>query len=841
MFGAGLGRQLVEAAAKRTLGVDIGEEQTLRSKLVEAVQDLRLADRANRRLGMLILGAASRFTSGQDADSMDRLSVADRVRSISRVDSHLFYAVRLRIAFCFGRGVTPPKANDDEVQVVLDDFWKAPANRAEITSAEAQWRFGKDLFEVCNVYTVVFADGMDGRVLLAGLQHDQVVDVVRDPKVWGRVLWYVVKEFVYEWDFEHHRPKPNPKQRTVYYEAFDGFEALEVELKQGRAMPASPSPTLIRPGRILHTAINRGREQAFGEPEMRTNLRWAASFADLLAGQVEKARAAQQYLVKITAQGASTEQALTDAAMRAVGRRSPLSASFEDLVPDPDPDLPRPARPGSQWWQNEAMNAEPFTLDAGSSNAKQDMDAASAAFATGTNFPAHYFTGDPGSLAGAMAVELPVLKLTDIDQEVALSPLRKLCDLRIARAIKVGLLTERREPTEEEMLAGAEVDADGLVERDLTYQLNMPEALRRNLPELMALATDTQSTWDPMGQSEPLQRALLGFVFSELLDFPDSPALIERIFAEQEQPMGGGEAEDDGTDPTTSTGPDGKQHPPDNPMGAKRQSAAVESALAVVWARLQDPEDVLAVELGERLIEAATITPKPHDIPNAFGQGQDFGRGGRFLGKFHPGGMSPGAGRPKSIVHRLADKAVAAVKAGANKAFPNAEPRYDDSALAQYEAQEIAYALADPGAEPGAEESWLKDVKADARRANSALNAALGPDLAKYIDRKWGREAGVRRDLLDGKLTIDDATDLAYEQYMEGENRRAQRENLRDLDYGLNRKSIPCFSCGRFKKRPSDVCGYCGDDPVPTASGSSSNRFASETAAFDRAYGYGGN
>lgn len=28
---------------------------------------------------------------------------------------------------------------------------------------------------------------------------------------------------------------------------------------------------------------------------------------------------------------------------------------------------------------------------------------------------------------------------------------------------------------------------------------------------------------------------------------------------------------------------------------------------------------------------------KPHDIPNAFGFGYDFGIGGRFDGKFHPG------------------------------------------------------------------------------------------------------------------------------------------------------------------------------------------------------------
>ena len=831
----GAGRQLVEAAAKRGLGVDLGEENTLRerladtsSKLVEAVQDLRLVERSHRRLAFLALNAVSRFTRGQDAETADRLSVADRVRSIARVDSHLLYAVRLRIAFCYGRGVADPKANDDEVQVVLDDFWKAPANRAELTSPEAQWRAGKDLFEVCNLYHVVFADGNDGRVLLGGLQHDQVVDVVRDPRVWSRVLWYVVKEYVYEWDFTKHAPKPNPTARTVYYEAYEGWEALDEELSKGRARPPGPPPTLVRPGRILHVAINRGREQAFGEPEMRTNLRWAAAFADLLAGQVEKARAAQSYLMKVTAQGASTEQQLTETAMRAVGRRSPLAASFEDLAPDDDPDLPRTTRPGSSWWQNEAMKAEPFNLDAGSSSARQDMESASQAFASGTNFPGHYFFGDPGSLAGSMAVELPVLKLTDIDQEVALAPLRKMCELRIQRAIKVGLLTERREPDEDELAAGIELDADGMVERDLTFQLNMPEPLRRNLPELMALVTDAQSTFDPQGASEPMQRALLGFVFGELLEFPDTPALIERIFAgpAAAEDLGGGAPEGE-ADPT-STGPDGKQHSADNPYGARRQSPSVEAAMAVLWSRLQDPDDALAAEFRDRLLEA-------HDIPNAFGRGRDFGRGGRFAGRFHPG---TGA---RSIVHRLKDKTVAAVKAGANAAFPNAFPRTSLAALDRYEEEQTAYAIAnDPGPEAGAGEAWLRQVKSDVARMNRALNTALGPDLAKYIDRKWGREAKVRERLHSGELTVEDAEELAYEHYQEAENRRAQREVLREFDYGLNKRSLPCFSCGQLKRRPSDVCDHCGDDPVQTSSGSATNTYASERNAFDRAYGYGG-
>jgi hypothetical protein len=59
--------------------------------------------------------------------------------------------------------------------------------------------------------------------------------------------------------------------------------------------------------------------------------------------------------------------------------------------------------------------------------------------------------------------------------------------------------------------------------------------------------------------------------------------------------------------------------------------------------------------------------------------------------------------------------------------------------------------------------------------------------------------------------------------------RRAQRE-AREADRGFV-TSIPCFSCGKPKKRPSDECYHCGD--VPTQHNSS----PAEVAAFNRAYG----
>lgn len=286
---------------------------------------------------------------------------------------------------------------------------------------------------------------------------------------------------------------------------------------------------------------------------------------------------------------------------------------------------------------------------------------------------------------------------------------------------------------------------------------------------------------------------------------------------------------------------------------AIRRAAAVVMEGALV---LDDPADGEAlieaaggreyVELCEALLAGGLVTEaslaEAHNIPNAFGYGHDFGIGGRFRGQFHPG-AGHGVGRVRSAGKRAVRRAASAarslthprkdpkVKVAPNPAYPNAEPRFDEESMRRYELQQQAAILADPGREDGADAALVRELVADQKRANAAINAALGADLAKFIDRKWGREAGVRRRLLDGEITIEEAEQEAYEEWQEAESRRLLREVDRERDYGLNKKPLPCFSCGSFKARPSDICTKCGDDPV---------QVGTSRSQFDRDYGYGG-
>lgn len=59
--------------------------------------------------------------------------------------------------------------------------------------------------------------------------------------------------------------------------------------------------------------------------------------------------------------------------------------------------------------------------------------------------------------------------------------------------------------------------------------------------------------------------------------------------------------------------------------------------------------------------------------------------------------------------------------------------------------------------------------------------------------------------------------------------RRAMREGEANARYGMRTGAFPCQNCGKFKSRPSSVCGQCGDDPVS---------FNGNRASYDAAYGY---
>jgi hypothetical protein len=504
------------------------------------------------------------------------------------------------VAFVLGRGVPKPRAYDPEVQKVIDDTWDDRANKRHLTSADAIQRKARAYCLQQNLYFVVFDDGADGRVRLSSAKFNTVDDVYRHPEERARVLYYVAREQRVTWDPKEHREvvsDPNAEPKVWYYEAHDAFDPddpVEVLMDAGIW---TPPPEMMKPGRLLHLAGNRTDEMAFGVPSFKRLLRWFTAYNEILESYVDRMKAAARLYMQANVTGGRS--AVERAGLMAVRRAGGLSPGPE-AVEGPDPTQAGPVGRGQLGVVagNENVKYEPFKIDSGAGDIAAAGPVLRGQVAAGGGFPGWFLGGDPGSLAGSQSVELPVIKFVEVEQEQWARPFTTLADDAIRRAVEVGRLDEYREPTDDEQRAIAagdyegELDDRGRVKRDLGYDFSLPDPVKRGMTDLVAAAVQTATAVDPNGDFPLLSRWLFAFLLREAFDVADPSRIVDEVLPleriremeAQRQEMqalaqegaraaaaaaSGAAADDAGA----STGPDGKQHPPDNPNGARRQSA----------------------------------------------------------------------------------------------------------------------------------------------------------------------------------------------------------------------------------------------------------------------------
>jgi hypothetical protein len=240
----------------------------------------------------------------QDLKPVERRRLAQRSRIVWMKDPQAGAAVDLMNDFTFGRGMTPPKANDDQVQEIIDEAWADPDNQLVLTSFQAQLALGTDLELQSNLFLLVFEDGEDGKVKLGLLDHDTVETVVRDPDNRLRILYYVARHYVVQWDFQNDRPivltdtqsnannnagqaggaPTRPENSPLiatgagtlkYYEHWRNVADLQQDVADDVRDPTPLCPLeKLGNGKVFHVAVNRGSEMAFGHPRMDRLIRW---------------------------------------------------------------------------------------------------------------------------------------------------------------------------------------------------------------------------------------------------------------------------------------------------------------------------------------------------------------------------------------------------------------------------------------------------------------------------------------------------------------------------------------------------------------------------------------
>lgn len=613
--GGFLGRVLEEAQTRIGMTV-IPTEELERHALVEA--EWSATRKELDLLGWNVLDVMG--GNPQEMDPQKRREIVQKIRVVWTQDSQAGAVVDLMNDFVFGRGVPRPRAKDKLVQEVIDEAWDDPDNRLVLTTTEAQWALGTDLSIQCNLFLVVF-EGEDGKVKLGLLDHDTVENVVRDPDNRLRVLWYVTRQKTFGWDFDNDKPTSKPSDqanpKVTYFEHWRNYEDAK-EINSGAPRPPRDK---IGEGRVYHLAINRTSEMAFGVPSMRRMLRWLTAYNDFLKARVDMAQAVAAFIMKRKVKG--TPNQVAKMAAKAISRRSELAGATG--VGDNEPQTP--PRGGSILTENEQVSHENLRLDSGASNAAQDAEMLRAPISTSSRFPGHYMGGDPGSLAGATSMELPVLKAVEARQEVFEQVFRFFIDRVIEKAVDSGRIPSEVEQEDDRGEAAELTEShedkgedEASTDRDLSYEFGMPSPLRRMMGDLVSAITNVARTFDPNGTNVELSRVLLAIALGEGLEVEDPAEVVERIFPENyvDPAMAAFQAQQGGAAPKQPNffGPESEGEPTDpaggpdaegNPYSVKQKATLPEevqqAALRSRVVRGRDGEPVGELQEAPRFDE----------------------------------------------------------------------------------------------------------------------------------------------------------------------------------------------------------------------------------------------
>jgi hypothetical protein len=358
-----------------------------------------------------------------------------QARIVWQSDPQAGASVELLNEFTFGRGVPKPRAKEEEVQEIIDEFWDDPQNRRVLTGFEAQLKLGNSLSVQSNVWFLIFDEGDDGKLKLSFLNHDTVEQAVPDPDNRQRVLYFTARKQRQGWDYDADRPKLGKTAdglipKLYYYEVWGAIdEALEergaerkrdrqtqeslieaAEGYDGRVTIRPPTrergwlveadgddeplelapPDRLGEGKVVHLYENTDMEQVFGVPRMRRTIRWYTAYNDYMKSRVDMMMAAAAFIMRRKVKGtASSFEKMAQKAMRAT---SDLQSSVDEALGV----SPGPARPASIIQENPSVEHEPFNLDTRAGNALTDGQMLRAQVSAGDRFPQHYL-GDVGS------------------------------------------------------------------------------------------------------------------------------------------------------------------------------------------------------------------------------------------------------------------------------------------------------------------------------------------------------------------------------------------------------------------------------------------------------------
>ncbi|HML23554.1 MAG TPA: hypothetical protein PKD09_17995 [Aggregatilinea sp.] len=407
--------------------------------------------------GWIPLGQGSDWLLAQ----IDRTGTNRQARWYYHNDPIAEQGVRLHNSYTFGRGVAF-KAKDARIQAWLDAFWGDMRNRQSISRAKAQWRLNTDRQLDGELFFALYVSTLTGRVTVRTIDPNEISDVITadDPAL------------------------PVAFKRTYTPRRFDVESGKYVqEQEKTEYLPdwrnADPDPAFKASWSenteiyVMHVLTNPlgGR----GISHLATGLPWLKATKGFMEDRATLTLALATFAFKQKVKGnrAALQRVMQQWGTFEMAERYGIGGEGTER-----------RKGAATFVENESSTLEQLKTDSGSGNAYTDMRMFRQYAGLGVGGIFEHYLGDPstGNLATATAMELPMLKMFEFEQQFWEDVYGDLFWFAILQGVRYGVL-EALAIVEDPDAAGgspiwALVPAEGV---DLGVEVTLPPIVQSDV------------------------------------------------------------------------------------------------------------------------------------------------------------------------------------------------------------------------------------------------------------------------------------------------------------------------------------------------------------------------
>ena len=485
--------RLLEVAAARASS-EIGtyhEIELLKESLVELEQSLAQDSVGWQPIGEMVGTEFSR-------DAIKR--IGQLARSYWLKNPLIRSAVDTQMVYVYGQGVTI-RADDPEVNDVVQAFLDDSKNQAEITSHQSRQLKEIDLRLFGNIFFVFFIDGASGRVRVRTLPVDQIDDIVCNPED-AREPWFYLRTWT-QMDVDG--------TSTLYKVAYVDWRYSQ-----------DTKPTSVRgysvdwDHPVYHVKTGGLGDMRFGVSEVYPALDWAKAYKMFLEDWATLSRAYSRFAHKLSLP--SNKQVAT--------AKTKLATTYGTDSGETNP----PPTTGSTWIQGPGVDLSPIRIG-GANVSMEDGRRLLLMVAAAVGLPESFF-GDVsvGNLATAKSLDRPTELRMRNRQTLWGDVHQAILGFVIEQAVRAGTL-KGQVYHEEDGTPRIELapDPDTGESRDATVTVDWPGLLEHDTPALVGSIVSA-ATMNGQPQAGVIQAKTVSKLLLQALNVDDVDSLLDELY-----------------------------------------------------------------------------------------------------------------------------------------------------------------------------------------------------------------------------------------------------------------------------------------------------------------------